>query len=66
MWALGPTDKYRDGIAPIASAEAVVDAGPILCVDTTASSRSVGCAGVMPQGQQVHQFTGFSLLRAKD
>ncbi len=45
-----------------ASAEAVVDAESILCADTIASS--VGCGGVMPRGQQVHQSTGFSLLRA--
>ena len=48
-----------------ASAEAVVyhvDAGYILCADTVANS--VGCGGVVPQEQQVHQSTGFRLLRA--
>ena len=35
-------------IVPTASAEAVVNAGSILCADTIASSRSVGCAGIMP------------------
>lgn len=45
-----------------ASAEAVVDyvnAGFILCADTIASS-----VELMPPGQQVHQSTGFSPLRA--
>lgn len=51
-------------IVPTASAEVRVDAGSILCADTSASSRSVGCAGVMPRGQQVQKITGFSLLKA--
>ena len=48
-----------------ASAEAVVyhiDAGYILCADIIANS--VDCGGVVPQKQQVHQSTGFRLLRA--
>ncbi len=45
-----------------ASAEAVVDAGSILCADTIASF--VGCGGIMPREQHVHQSTEFSLLRA--